>query len=44
MIKRKPISMIAYQKIMNKIIKKGLSVADTFILMLEEASKYNIKE
>ena len=41
---KKIITMAEYQKKMDKIIKKGLSIEDTFILMLEEANKYEIKE
>lgn len=36
--------MKEYNKKMDKIIAKGLPVADTLILLLEEASKYTIKE
>ena len=41
---KKSITMAEYQKKMNKIIEKKLSIEDTFILMIEEASKYTIKE
>ena len=41
---KKIISIEKYNKIMDKIIKKNMSVADTLIEMLEEASKYEIKK
>lgn len=44
MNKQKIITMTEYQKKMKKIIKKHLSIKDTFIMMIEEASKYQIKE
>ena len=41
---KKLITMTEYQKKMNKIINKNLSIEDTFIMMIEEATKYNIKD
>jgi hypothetical protein len=41
---KKLITMTQYQKEMDKIIAKGLSIEDTLILMLQEASKYEIEE
>ena len=38
----KLISIEEYNKKMDKIIAKGFSVADTLIMLLEEASKYKI--
>ena len=43
-MKKKLISMTEYNSIMSSIIKKGQPVSDTLVEMLEEASKYNIKE
>ena len=43
-MKKRRIKMNDYSKKMNKIIKKGCSVPDTLIAMLEEASKYEIIE
>jgi len=40
----KKISISEYQKIMNGIIDKKLSVEETLIVMLEEATKYEIIE
>ena len=42
-MKKKKITMKKYSKIMDKIIKMGKPVSDTLIAMLEEASKYEIK-
>ena len=41
--KQKSISMEQYNKIMDRIIKMGLPVAESLILMLDEASKYRVK-
>ena len=41
--KKKSISIDKYNKIMNKIIAMGLPVADSLILMLDEAAKYKVK-
>lgn len=43
-IKQKVISTKAYVKKMTEIIAKGHPVADTLIELLEEASKYQLKE
>ena len=43
-MKKRRIKMNDYSKKMNKIIKKGRSVPDTLIAMLEEAAKYDIIE
>ncbi len=40
----KKISLKKYNAIMDKIIKKNLSVEDTLTEMLEEASKYVVVE
>jgi hypothetical protein len=40
--KRKKISISKYNKIMEKIIAKGLPVPETLIELLEEASKYDL--
>jgi hypothetical protein len=42
--KLKRITMNRYSKIMDKIIKKKLPVPESLILMLNEASKYEIIE
>jgi len=42
--KRIGVGMNKYNAIMSKIIKKGKPVTDTLIEMLDEASKYKIKE
>jgi len=41
---KKKITIEAYNKIMDNIIKMGRPVSDTLIDMLEEASKYKITE
>ena len=41
-MKRKEISASKYNKIMEKVIAKGMSVSDTLIEMLYTASKYDI--
>ena len=43
MRRRKRISMKEYNSKMAEIIRMGKPVSDTLILMLEEASKYNLK-
>ena len=47
-IKRKKITLAQYGKIMEKIIAKNnpkqVSLTDTFIELLEAASKYDIEE
>ena len=40
--KKKKITPTKYNKLMDKIIKKGLSPSDTLIAMLDEASKYDL--
>lgn len=43
-VDKKKISINKYNKMMDKITRKGKSVSDTLIAMLEEASKYEICE
>jgi len=42
-IKKKKISIKRYNTIMDNIIKMGKPVSDTLIDLLEEASKYEVK-
>lgn len=41
-MKRKEISISKYNKIMEKIIAKGMTVAETLIEMLETAGRYDL--
>jgi DNA modification methylase len=43
-MKRKSISINKYNKIMDSIIGQNMTVSDTFIAMIEEAGKYEIKQ
>lgn len=42
-MKRKIVSVKKYSKMMDNVIKKGKSVSDTLIEMLEVASNYDLK-